>query len=164
MTKKQLMLMIVAFACDQISKIVISSYLYLNESIVIIKNFFNITSNHNYGAAWGMLKNNTAILIILSIIAIFIILRYINCFKKNIRNNIAFSILLGGIAGNLADRVCLGYVRDFLDFKLFGYDFPIFNLADTFIVIGVILLIIAILKGEDKNGSSSKGNRNKKNR
>ena len=164
MTKKQLMLMIVAFACDQISKIVISSYLLLNESIVIIKNFFNITSNHNYGAAWGMLKNNTTILIIFSIIAIFIILRYINCFKKNIRNNIAFSILLGGIAGNLADRVCLGYVRDFLDFKIFGYDFPIFNLADTFIVIGVIMLIIAILKGEDKNGSSSEGNRNKKNR
>ena len=165
MTKKQLMLLIVAFASDQISKIFISSYLKLNESIIVIKNVFKITSNHNYGAAWGILTHNTSLLIILSIIAIFIILRYMNSFKKNIRNNIAFSIILAGIAGNLADRVCLGYVRDFLDFRIFGYDFPIFNLADTFIVIGVILLIIAILKGEDKNGSSSKGNRNtRKNR
>jgi len=164
MTKKQLMLTIVAFVCDQISKVVISSYLKLNESIVVIKNFFNITSNHNYGAAWGMLEHNLYLLIVLSIIAIIIILRYSNSFKKNIRNNVAFSILLGGIAGNLADRVCLGYVRDFLDFKIFGYDFPIFNLADTFIVIGVVLLIIAILKGEDKNGSSSKGNKTRKNR
>lgn len=164
MTKKQLMLLIVAFACDQISKIVISSYIKLNESIIVIKNFFKITSNHNYGAAWGILKNNTALLIIFSIIAIFIILRYMNNFKKNTRNNIAFSIIFAGIAGNLSDRVCLGYVRDFLDFRILNYNFPIFNLADTFIVIGVILLIIAILKGEDKNGSSSKGNKKQKNR
>ena len=73
----------------------------------------------------------------------------------NTRNNIALSILLGGIAGNLADRLFLGYVRDFLDFRFGSYNFPIFNLADTFIVIGVILLIFAILKGEEKDGSSS---------
>ena len=87
-----------------------------------------------------------------------------NSFKKNTRNNIAFSIMLAGIAGNLVDRVCLGYVRDFLDFNIFGYSYPVFNLADTFIVIGVILLIIAIIKGEDKNGSSSKGRNTRKNR
>ena len=155
MTKKQIMLIIVALACDQISKVVISSYLKFNESITVIKNFFHITYSHNYGAAWGILKNNTHFLIIFSLIAIIILLRYSNSFKHNTKNDIAFSILLGGITGNLADRVCLGYVRDFLDFNIFGYNFPIFNLADTFIVIGVILLIIAILKGEDKNGSSS---------
>ena len=164
MNKKQLMLVIITFACDQVSKIVISSYLKLNESITIIKNFFNITSNHNYGAAWGILKNNTFLLIAFSIIALIILLRYSYSFKKNTRNEIAFSLLLGGIAGNLADRVCLGYVRDFLDFKIINYDFPIFNLADTFIVIGVILLIIAILKGEDKNGSSSNTRKKRKNR
>lgn len=164
MNKKQLMLAIVAFACDQVSKIVISSYLKLNESITIIKNFFNITFSHNYGAAWGILKNNTYFLIAFSIVALIILLRYSYSFKKNTKNDIAFSLLLGGIAGNLADRLCLGYVRDFLDFKIFGYNFPIFNLADTFIVIGVILLVIAILKGEDKDGSSSKRRNKKKNR
>lgn len=161
MNKKQLMMIIVAFACDQISKVFISSYLKINESITIIKDFFHITLNNNYGAAWGILENNTKFLIFISIIAIIILIRYSYSFQKNTRNNIGFSILLAGIAGNLADRVCLGYVRDFLDFRIFSYDFPIFNLADTFIVIGVILLIIAILKGEDKNGNSSKGNKKK---
>ena len=164
MTKKQLMLMVTAFFCDQVSKIVISSYLKFNESIIIIKNFFNLTNHHNYGAAWGILKNNTSVLIIFSVIALFIILRYMNSFKKNTRNNIAFSIILAGIAGNLVDRVCLGYVRDFLDFNILGYNYPVFNLADSFIVIGVVLLIIAIIKGEDKNGSSSKGRNTRKNR
>lgn len=156
MKKSQLIMVVVAFACDQISKVLISSYLKLNESITIIKNFFNITLNNNYGAAWGMFENNTKFLIIISIIAIIILIRYSYSFVNNTRNNIAFSILLGGIAGNLADRVFLGYVRDFLDFRIGSYNYPIFNLADTFIVIGVILLIIAILKGEDKDGSSSK--------
>ena len=156
MKKNQLIMIIVAFVCDQVSKVIISTYLNLNDSIPVIKNFFNITLNYNYGAAWGILKNNTIFLIIISIIAIIIIMRYSYSFKKNIRNNIAFSILLGGIAGNLADRLFLGYVRDFLDFKIGSYNFPIFNLADTFIVIGVTLLIIAILKGEDKNGKNRK--------
>ena len=163
MKKSQLMMIIVAFACDQISKVFISSYLKLNESIIVIKNFFNITLNNNYGAAWGILENNTKFLILVSIIAIFILIRYSYSFKTNTRNNIAFSILLGGIAGNLADRLFLGYVRDFLDFRFASYNFPIFNLADIFIVVGVTLLIIAILKGEDKNGSSSK-TKQKKNR
>lgn len=156
MKKSQLIMVVVAFACDQISKVLISSYLKLNESITIIKNFFNITLNNNYGAAWGLFENNTKFLIIISIIAIIILIRFSYSFINNTRNNIAFSILLGGIAGNLADRVCLGYVRDFLDFRIGSYNYPIFNLADSFIVVGVMLLIFAILKGEDKNGSSSK--------
>lgn len=162
MNKKQLILMITAFICDQISKVIITSYLKVFDSITIIKNFFKITYYNNYGAAWGMFQNNTILLVILSIIALIIIYRFSYNFKKNTRNNIAFSILTAGILGNLSDRLFLGYVRDFLDFKIFNYDFPIFNLADSFIVIGVILLIISIIKGEDKNGSSS--NRKRKNR
>ena len=71
-------------------------------------------------------------------------------------NMIGLGILLGGIVGNLLDRVLFGYVRDFLDIYIFKYNFPIFNIADICIVLGVIMLIISILRGEDKSGNSSK--------
>ena len=63
---------------------------------------------------------------------------------------------MGGIIGNLLDRVLFGYVRDFFNFYIIGYDFPVFNVADIFIVLGVFILIISILKGEDSNGSNSR--------
>ena len=65
-------------------------------------------------------------------------------------------MLLGGILGNLSDRILFGYVKDFISLYIFGYSFPVFNIADICIVVGVIILIISILRGEDKNGSSSK--------
>ena len=70
-------------------------------------------------------------------------------FKMNTRNSFAFALTISGILSNLTDRIFLGYVRDFLDFTIFGYDYPIFNIADIAIVVGVILLIVAIIKGED---------------
>jgi signal peptidase II len=87
---------------------------------------------------------------------LYFIIKYYPNFKKNKRNNIAFSLLIGGILGNLIDRIIHGYVIDYFHFYLFGYDYPIFNIADIGIVIGVILIIISIWKGEDKNGNSSK--------
>ena len=105
----------------------------------------------NYGAAWSIFTNRVELLIAISLLAIFIIYRYMYNFKHNKRNNIAFGLILGGIVGNLIDRIFLGYVRDFLSFKIFSYNYPVFNFADTFIVIGVFLLIIAVIKGEDKS-------------
>ena len=74
----------------------------------------------------------------------------------NNRNIFAFSLLIGGIIGNLIDRVIYGYVIDFLDFNIFGYDAPIFNIADTCIWIGAFLLFYAIMKREDINEIDSK--------
>lgn len=155
MNKKILSIAIVALAIDQISKVIISLFLNLNESIKVIPNFFYLTYVANEGAAWGMFSNAKIIIGIGTILAILLIYHYIYCFKQNKRNNIAFGLLIGGLGGNLIDRLMFGYVRDFLDFYIFGYDYPVFNVADICIVIGVILLIIAVLKGEDLNENNS---------
>lgn len=155
MSKKIYIITLVIFILDQITKSLISTYLKLNESIEIIKDFFYIRYINNKGASWGILENNRILLIGLSIIAIIMIIRYSYSFKKTKLNTYGFGLLLGGILGNLSDRLIFGYVKDFLDFIIFRYDFPVFNIADISIVIGVILLIISILKGEDKNGSKS---------
>ena len=156
MSKKIYIIGIIIFIIDQISKCLISTYLKINQSITVIKDFFYIRYINNTGASWGILKDNRILLIVLSIIAIIIIIRYMNTFKKTKLNMIGFGCLLGGIVGNLCDRLIFCYVKDFLDFIIFNYDFPIFNIADIFIVVGVLLLIISIIKGEDKSGSKSK--------
>ena len=68
-----------------------------------------------------------------------IIYRYMFAFKKNKRNTLAFSLLFGGIVGNLLDRILYGYVRDFLSIYIFKYSFPVFNIADIGICIGIFL-------------------------
>jgi len=156
MSKKIYIISIIIFIIDQISKVIISTYMSLNETIRIIKNFFYLTYTNNTGASFGILKNNRILLIILSIIAIIIIIRYINSFKNTKNNILGLSFLMGGIIGNLADRILFGYVRDFFNFYIIGYDFPIFNIADIFIVLGVFILIISIIRGEDTNGSKSR--------
>ena len=77
-------------------------------------------------------------------------------FVDNRRNIIAFSLVYGGLLGNLFDRIVNGYVIDYLKFYIGGYEYPVFNLADVALVIGFILIIYAIFKGEDKYGSNSR--------
>ncbi len=156
MNKKTYFIAIFILLLDQISKSLVEIYFKLNESVIVIKDFFSITVVHNTGGAWSILNNHSYIFIIFSVLALIVLIRFMFQFKNNMRNNIAFACTVAGIMSNLADRLFLGYVRDFLDFKIFGYDYPIFNIADIAIVIGVILLIIAIIKGEDRVNGISK--------
>ena len=153
--KKTSIIAIIIFILDQVTKMLISNNLRLGSSIKVIKDFFYIKYINNYGASFGILNNNRIFLIIVSILAIIIILNYIKKSNNTKLDFIGFGFLLGGIFGNLFDRIVYGYVKDFLDFYIFKYDYPVFNIADTFIVIGTILIIISIIKGE-KNGISSK--------
>ncbi len=155
MNKKILIISTIVLAIDQLTKIIASEFLKLSQSIKVIKDFFYITLVHNDGAAWGMFSNSKIIITIGTLIALILIYHFIYCFKQNKRNTLAFGLLLGGLGGNLIDRVLFGYVRDFLDFYIFKYDYPVFNIADIAIVCGVILLIIAVIKGEDVNENNS---------
>lgn len=137
---------------DITSKLLISNFMNVGESIVVISNFFNITYVRNTGAAWSILSGRTWLLIIVSLIIIAFIIFYI--LKNNPKymvEKISYSMILGGAIGNLIDRVIYGYVVDFLDFNIFGYDYPIFNLADSFILIGVIILAIYTWRCKDGN-------------
>lgn len=156
MNKKTYIIAAVILIIDQVVKSVMEIYFKLNESVVLIKNFFAITVVHNTGGAWSILNNYSYLFIIFSGLALILLIKLMFNFKNNLRNNIAFAFVISGIMSNLADRMFLGYVRDFLDFKILGYDYPIFNIADIAIVLGVILLVVAIFKGEDKREENNK--------
>ena len=145
MKKKIILLSLIPFLIDQIIKIIVSTS--IKESIVIIPNILSITYVTNTGAAWSILNNHLIIISFISASAIILLLSYMNHFKMNKRNKLAFILLYGGILSNLFDRVFYGYVIDYINFNI---NYPIFNLADTYIVIGIILIIIAIIKKEDE--------------
>lgn len=137
---------------DVISKIFISNILILNKSITIIPNFFYLTYTHNYGGAWSIFDNSTLFITIVSFLIIIGIIYYL--FKNKVTKKIeivGYSLLLGGAIGNLIDRIVYGYVIDFLDFYIFKYDFPIFNIADIGIVVGIILLLVSMILEVYKN-------------
>lgn len=137
---------------DVISKIFISNILILNKSITIIPNFFYLTYTHNYGGAWSIFDNSTLFITIVSFLIIIGIIYYL--FKNKVTKKIeivGYSLLLGGAIGNLIDRIVYGYVIDFLDFYILGYDFPIFNIADIGIVVGIILLLVSMILEVYKN-------------
>lgn len=156
MKKKVLFISIIVLFIDQLSKILIGINIGLNESFIIISNFFSLTNVNNEGAAFSVLNGHVLLFIFIGLIAIFLLYKYIDDFKYNKRNVWAFGLLLGGIVGNLVDRICFGYVRDFLSFRIFNYNYPVFNIGDSAIVIGVILLLIAVIKGEDYGSKRKK--------
>lgn len=129
---------------DQISKVVVSEKLFLHQSIPIVKGFFHVTLIHNRGAAFGILKNQVYIFIVISIVAIILIFSSLfnhQRHKKISCYTIALGLILSGAVGNLIDRVLFGYVIDFLDFRIW----PVFNVADSAITIGAALLGWGIL-------------------
>lgn len=131
---------------DQIIKNVLVKALE-NGSITVIKNFFYLVYVENYGIAFGMFKNKTLFFIvtqcIISVLIAFMIYRF---HDKSIPVAICLSLILGGAIGNLIDRIRLGYVVDYFSFTIFP---PVFNLADSAIVVGAILLSLILVFNKD---------------
>lgn len=143
---------LVVIVIDIVAKLLVSNNLILNNSITIIPNFFYLTYAHNYGGAWSIFDNSTLFITIVSFLIIIGIIYYL--FKNKVTKKIeivGYSLLLGGAIGNLIDRIVYGYVIDFFDFYIFGYDFPIFNVADIGIVVGIILLLVSMILEVYKN-------------
>ena len=141
---------------DQISKITVTNLMELGESISIIPNFFYLTYVTNTGAAWSILEGSRIFLILVSFVAIFLAYFFMIKDKKIDKiEEVCYGLLLGGILGNLIDRVVFGYVIDFFHLILESYHFPIFNIADIGIVIGTFIVIFIMLK-EDFNENKSR--------
>ena len=156
MMKKLFGIAFITVLLDQLIKNGLLFFMNYGQSITIIKNFFNITLIGNTGAAFSILSSNTILLIIISVVVLNVL--YFFFIKGKTLTDfeqVSYGLLIGGILGNLIDRILRMQVVDYLDFNIFGYNFPVFNLADIVIVISMILIVIQIIKG-DKNEVSSK--------
>jgi len=119
----------------------------LMEQIPVIDGFFYITSHRNRGAAFGILQNQQWLFISITIVVVLFLIFYIwKWRKKQPFTTFALSLILGGALGNFIDRVRTGEVVDFFHFQFGDYHFPIFNIADSAIVVGVTLLMLLMLK------------------
>lgn len=151
MNRKIVIIGIIALVIDQITKSLMQIYdVHFN----IINGFLRLNYIQNTGAAWSILEGKQYLLIGISIVMLILVYNMSFSYDNNKLNNITFGLLFGGIIGNLIDRVFYGIVRDFIDINIFGYDFPVFNIADMAIVFGVIILLIGTLKGELKKWKS----------
>lgn len=122
----------------------------------LIKGFIDLKYTENTGASWGIFQDKTLVLTIFTGIALGILLIVLIVRAKRDRKLLRIPLLLifaGGV-GNLVDRICFGYVRDFLRFTFI--DFPIFNLADSSITIGAALLILALIIEIINDGKKAK--------
>ena len=154
MKKKVYIFSFILFIIDITSKILIKNTMKLYDSITIIPNIFNITYVLNDGAAFSILRGKQLLLSIIAIIAIIFILYNLKKENLNKLKIIYYSLVIGGILGNLFDRIIYHEVIDFIDIAVFKYQIPIFNLADTFICIGVALIVLETIKG-GINGNKS---------
>lgn len=152
--KKIGIISLIVIIIDRILKVLVTNNFVLNVRNKIIDGFFYITNCHNEGAAFSLFSGNVLFLIFITLIVLFLIYRTINKANVNKIGILAYGLLLGGILGNLCDRIFYGYVIDYLDFVIFKFNFAIFNLADAAIVIGAILLIV--FEGSDNDGRKNK--------
>lgn len=152
--KKIGIISLIVIIIDRILKVLVTNNFVLNVRNKIIDGFFYITNCHNEGAAFSLFSGNVLFLIFITLIVLFLIYRTINKENVNKIGILAYGLLLGGILGNLYDRIFYGYVIDYLDFVIFKFNFAIFNLADAAIVIGAILLIV--FEGSDNDERKNK--------
>lgn len=134
---------------DQVIKFIITNNMALMEEITIIPKFFSIYYLKNIGATFSIMGNRTLFLIMIAIVCLIVLKYYIKSLKQvNTLTIISLGMMIGGIVGNLFDRILYQSVIDYLAFTFGKYNFPVFNLADIGITVGAVLVIINLIKEE----------------
>ncbi|MEE1043509.1 MAG: signal peptidase II [Clostridia bacterium] len=156
---------IVAFILDRISKVSILKFVFgldypstaeFGDTVPVFKDVFHLTYHSNTGMAFGMLAGNKGLLICICAVVLLVIGIIIYKSKpQKIIEKLCYGMIIGGAVGNVFDRISYGFVIDFLDFRIINY--PIFNVADCFVVVGAIMLCVYILffdKRKDEVGKN----------
>lgn len=134
-------------AIDQVSKYFVLDLLRFSNAIILIDNFLRLNYVENRGAAFGILQNQQLFFIVVTSMVILAVVVYRIRYKGFSKAaNFSLDLIIAGAIGNLADRVRLNYVVDFIDVNFWGYyDFPVFNFADICVVVGTLLLALLII-------------------
>lgn len=145
--KTSIIISILITILDQIIKFIIDKKVLFIE---ILPTLFNIHKVYNYGVAFSFLENKRYLILLFSLILIYFLFNLRKDLPKTKKYDILFGVILGGIIGNLLDRVFRGYVIDYLETFIFGISFPIFNLADICITLGIIIMVLIMSLGDKK--------------
>lgn len=148
--KKEVIFITLLIIVDQIVKVFATK---MTSSIVLINNFLQLNYVENRGVAWSMLNEKRIIIVLFSIIGIGYLFKLMVEFRKELLVHIGIMMMIAGGIGNIIDRIFRHFVVDYVDVVIFGYDFPVFNIADMFLVCGVALILVEMIR-KVKNGET----------
>ena len=147
----------IVLVADQWTKHLVSSRMWRGQSLEVLGSFFRLTYVHNDGAAFGLdLGGRWSFVAVTILVAAFILFYYWRAERGSIARW-ALALILGGALGNLVDRVRIGEVVDFLHLSAFGFSWPIFNVADIGVSVGVGLLALHLFRKDQREARSSPG-------
>ena len=151
------LIIVLLIALDQISKLLVLNKLADGTVVDIIPGFFRLLYVENRGAAFGILQEGRPLFIVITLAVIGFLLYGIYFKRNEVKGmlRVALVLILAGAVGNFIDRLRLHFVVDFLSFRFFGHDFAVFNLADSMIVVGTILLMLHVFLGHEKSSHAS---------
>jgi len=148
-----LLVTILVLLADQGTKILVEKRMELGQSIPVVGNFLRLTFIRNAGGAFGIFLGGGWLYLVASIVAIFLIFYYLRRMSATgVWPRISLAMILGGALGNLVDRLRYGTVTDFLDFGIGRLRWPVFNLADAAVTVGIVVFLLSLLlkKAEDR--------------
>ncbi|HEV2274850.1 MAG TPA: signal peptidase II [Acidobacteriaceae bacterium] len=145
---------------DRVTKWLVAAHIELGDAIPVIPNVFRISHVENQGAAFSLFNDSSSparvrwLLLAFSLLAAFVVLFFLWKLGRTITGtSVALALIFGGALGNAYDRLRFGYVIDFLEVRIIHYHWPDFNIADSAIVIGGLLLLLAAFRETEQSGS-----------